>query len=254
MDNVKAQGEGWIMAQSVVVTPNDAQPGDTVHIKAVFKNTAAYLPGYGVPVLELDGLWIYGGWASSAVFVLAGLEFLVEIDYVLPSSISTGTWHRVEAREADQRANIPGYDFTVSSPAPPGQRNVSFSSVPADAQIYVSEVYRGNTPLTISLAAGTYAVRAVYAGQEQRKNIQVSLGSGSMSVPFTFAQDVPFDLGKWVSDNKWYLGATVVGIGILYLAVKRPATLQRGASKAYELAGKGYEKAKEVYQKSMLKD
>ncbi len=250
MDNIEAQAEGYIIGASIAVTPKDVQPGGTIHIRAVFENKS-FWPACGILEIVLDGVVIFTVGDYIPYCSITDKTYVFEDNYILSSSISTGISHSIEARESDQTTVTAIDYFTVSSPPPPGQRNVSFASIPADAQIYVSEVYRGNTPLTISLVPGTYAVRAIYAGQEQAKNIQVSAGLGSMPVAFTFTQ---FDLGKWVSDNKWYLGATAVGIGILYLAAKKPATLRQGATKAYELAGKGYVKAKEVYQKSMMKD
>ncbi len=250
-ERITAEGLGWVMADSVAVTPKDVAPGDTINITAHFTNTASYLPAYATLQVKLDGLVI---WEQIALFPYGGSSDSYPISYTLPVNMNGGS-HRITANESAQNTQIPYDEFLITSPPPPGQRNVSFSSIPAGAQISVGNAYVGDTPVTISLSPGTYAVTALYNGQTLSKNVQVSSGSGSMSVPFTFTRSAPaFDLTKWLSDNKWYLGATVVGLGVLYLAVKKPATLQRGATKAYELAGKGYEKAKEIYQKSMVKD
>lgn len=241
MENVQSQAEGWIVAESVTVTPTDAQPGQTIYISARFVNEASWLPAVGTLQIRLDGLVLFERYGA----FLPDEVVLWDESYNLPMSISSGISHRVEALEQGQ-ANIPYSDFTVTSPAPPGQRNVSFTSIPAGAAIYVSEAYRGNTPITLPLTAGTYAVRAVYAGQEVSRNIAVTTGAGTLGVEFTFTQETPFDFTKWVKDNQWYLIGGAAGIALLALAIKKPDTVRRGYDKTKEYAGKAYEKAKEV--------
>lgn len=235
---IRSQAEGWIVAQNVTVTPQDAQPGQTIHIRASFKNQASWLPAYGVLQLKLDGIVIdnYGDGILPTIFV-PGEVVQWDYDYVLPASISSGIPHRIQALEQGQ-ANIPYVDFTVTSAPPPGQRNISFTSVPAGSQIYIGNVYYGNTPITIPLNAGVYAVRGVYSGQEVSRNIQVTTGAGTMSVQFSFTQETPFDFTKWLSDNQYYIGAGIIGLGVLYYAIKKPDSVKRAVSKGYEAAKK----------------
>lgn len=245
---IVAQAEGWVMGDGVVIQPQDVQPGDQVHITAHFTNTATYLPAWATMQVKLDGLVI---WEQSGLFPYGGDKESFNIDYDLPADMSSGA-HRITAQEQGQQTKIPYVDFTITAPPQPGQRNVSFSSVPAGAQISVGDAYIGDTPVTVSLDPGTYAVSALYNGQTLSKNIQVSSGSGSMAVSFTFSQTAPFDLNKWLSDNKWYIGGALVGAGLLYVIIKKPDTVKRGLATASDLAGKGYVKAKEAYQRAVL--
>lgn len=253
-DNISGLATGWVVAKKVEVTPSDAQPGDTIHIRAIFENEN-WIPAYAVLQVKLDGAVIKTWCDYVGCFIVFGSNevFPWEFDYTLPTSISPGISHRIEALEQDQI--IPAStEFTVTSPAQPGQRNVSFSSVPEGAQIYIADAYYGNTPITVPLVAGVHAIKAVYSGQEQSRNIQVVSGTGTMSVTFTFSQTAPFDFGQWLSDNKWTVGGALISAGVLYLIVKKPATVKRGLATASELAGKGYMKAREAYQKTVMKD
>ncbi len=246
---IQALAEGWVIADTnPVVQPSDVQPGGTIHITAHFKNTATYLPAFATLQVKLDGLVI---WEWSGLFEWGGKEEGVDIDFTLPSSTSTGA-HRITAQESDQGTNIPYTDFTVSAPPPPGKRNVSFSSIPAGAQVYIGSAYHGDTPITIPISPGTYVVKAVYSGQEVSRNIQVVSGSGTLSVEFTFTQEPAFDLTKFLEENRWYIGGGIAALALLYLAVKQPATVKRGLSVAQEYAGKGYQKAKEVYKGAII--
>lgn len=246
--DIGALAAGWVVADKVEVSPKDARPGDVIHISAFFRNQN-WLPAYAVLELKLDGLVIdtYCTLLSCSVIFGPRETITWNAEYTLPASISTGASHRIEALEQEQL--VPAYDdFVVSSPPPPGQRNVSFSSTPTGAQIYVSGAYRGDTPITIPLPPGTYAVKAIYSDQEVSRNIQVVSGSGTLPITFTFTQETPFDLSKFLMDNALYIGGGLAALALLYLAVKKPATVKRGYAAAKEYASRGVTKAKEVYR------
>lgn len=246
VDDPNTLSEGYIVAYNVQVTPGDVAPGDTIHIKAMFRNES-FLPAYGTLQLKLDGMIIKEHCLLGVcVDLFGGHETAVpwDEDYTLPLSIPAGVTHKIEALEEGQIT--PAFTlFTVTSPPAPGQRNVNFASVPAGAQIYVSDAYYGDTPLTIPLAPGTYAVKAVYGNQELSRNINVVTGSGSMPISFTFQQGTPFDLGQWLSDNKWTIAGGLVAAGLLYMVIKKPETVKKGISVAKDYAQKGYQKLKE---------
>ena len=53
------------------------------------------------------------------------------------------------------------------TPTPPPETTaVSFHSVPEDAEVYINGQFRGTTPVTLHLAAGTHAIEIRLAGYQ----------------------------------------------------------------------------------------
>lgn len=243
---VQALAEGYIVGDSVTVLPTDAKPGDTIQIRTTFRNDS-WLPACGTIEILLDGVVIdtWTNYYVGLVCLLGGEVLPWNITYPLPTSIRPGI-HRVEAREVGQTTITAMAEFTVTAIAPPGQRNVSFTSTPTDAQIFVSGGYIGNTPITVPLSYGTYDVTVVYGNQEISRNISVVAGMDTIDAKFTFTQKPPFDLTKWLADNQWYIAGAVIGGGLLLFALKKPETAKRAASTAKSYATKAYHKGKEM--------
>jgi hypothetical protein len=196
--------------------------------------------------VSLVGLFIWE--QDSQFFSFGGTNANFNIPYVLPVGMSSGA-HRITAFEGSQDTLIPYADFTITPAPPPGQVNVSFSSVPVGAQITVDGAYVGNAPVTVPLIPGTHAVSALdtVTGETKTLNIQVYAGSGSQSVPFTFAAGgAPFDLMAFLKANQWYIIGGAAGIVILAVALKNPTTVRRGVKAASNIAQQGYSKAKEA--------
>lgn len=98
-----------------------------------------------------------------------------------------GAWHQLDRGHVIIQQG--GIIFTLKTPvAPPtpvptpSTGNIVISSIPSDATVYVDNVIKGITPLTVSVANGEHVVRIRLDGYQESKTSVTVTSGGDVSI------------------------------------------------------------------------
>ncbi len=114
-------------------------------------------------------------------------------DASFPASEFTGNTGIWQSLDSYLNVNLNGSRFVLATPTPtpttdptplptPSEGNLVISSNPSDATVYVDNVIKGITPLTVSVANGEHVVRIRLDGYQESKTSVTVTSGGDVSI------------------------------------------------------------------------